>query len=464
MSKKKEIAEFGEYEESTHELERKFEEFVDIGRKIDPEEWLVCYYYVEGAYGYTPTNIGAAIAAESSIGTWTHVFTETKRAWKFAGRVIDVRGNYALVAFPIELFEPGNIPQLLSVTAGNLFGLKAIKNCRLLDIRMPKEYIKFFKGPRFGIGGIRKIVGTSKKRRPHVGTIIKPKVGLTPKITAKVGYEVGMGGIDHIKDDETLTDQRKICPIEERLSCMMESLDKVKSETDETVLYTVNVTHDTTEMIERAEKLIEMGANAVMMDVITCGFSALRELREAIKVPIHVHRCMHASFTRNHLHGISMNVLTKLVRLAGGDQFHIGTVVGKMHGELAEVKASQAICEADLTKGIKHNKIPIFAKYLDTEQRVFEQKWYGMKPLLAISSGGLHPGLVPEIVEKFGIDVGIQFGGGIHGHPLGSRVGTKAARQAVDACVKKIPLGEYAKTHKELKVALEHWGYFRPKT
>jgi len=463
MNKEQKIIEFGEYEEPPQELERKFEEFVDIGRKIDPEGWLICYYYVEGAEGYTPRNVGAAIAAESSIGTWTYVTTETERAWKFAGRVIDVRGNHVLVAFPIELFEPGNIPQLLSVVAGNLFGLKAIKNVRLLDIRLPEKYIKSFKGPRFGLEGIRKIVGTLKERRPHVGTIIKPKVGLTPKITAKVGYEVAIGGIDHIKDDETLADQRKICPIEQRLVEMMGALDKAKGETGKTVLYTVNVTHDTGKMIERAEKLVELGANAVMMDVVTCGFSALKELRETIKVPIHVHRCMHASFTRDPLHGISMNVLAKLVRLAGGDQFHIGTVVGKMHGELAEVRASQSVCEAAMTKGIKHNKIPQISKYLTQEQRIFEQNWYDLKPVLPISSGGLHPGLVSEIIEKFGVDVGIQFGGGIHGHPLGSSVGTIAARQAVDACIKKIKLEEYAKTHKELKVALEHWGYFKPK-
>ncbi len=457
------IIEFGEYEETKQEINRTFYEFVDIGGEINPEDWIICYYYVESSQGQSPKHIGAAIAAEGSIGTWTHVTTETKRVWRFAGRVIDVRGNFVLVAFPIELFEPGNIPQLFSVVAGNLFGLKAIKNVKLLDIRLPKKYIGSFKGPRFGLNGIRKIVGTTKKRRPHVGTIIKPKVGLTPKNTAKIGYEVGLGGIDHIKDDETLTNQGKICPVEDRLVYMMEALDKVKSETGKQVLYTVNVTHNTTKMIERAEKLIEVGANAVMMDVITSGFSALKELRENIRVPIHVHRCMHAAFTRNPLHGISMNVLSKLVRLAGGDQFHIGTAVGKMHGELAEVKASQAVTESKKTKGIKYNKIPKITKYLTQKQRIFEQNFYNIKPVLAISSGGLHPGLVPEIIKNFGVDVGIQFGGGIHGHPLGSRAGTIAARQAVDACMKKISLNNYAKKHKELKIALKHWGCFRPR-
>jgi len=438
-------------------------DFLALGEKIDLEDWIVGYYYVEGARGYTPTDIAAAIAAESSIGTWTRVMTENKRVKRFAGKVVDVKKNYAMIAFPIELFEPGNIPQLLSVVAGNLFGLKAVKNCRLLDIRLPKKYIKSFKGPRFGLEGIRKIVGTTKNRRPHIGTIIKPKVGLSPSATAKVGYEVAVGGIDHIKDDETLTDQRKICPIEERLSKMMCALDKAKSETGKTVLYTVNVTHDTSKMIERAEKLIAMGANAVMMDVITCGFSALKELREAIKVPIHVHRCMHAAFTRNPFHGISMVVVAKLVRLAGGDQLHIGTVVGKMHGELAEVKASQEVLETKLTKGIKDTSIPAFKEFLDIKERIFEQNWYNIKPVLAISSGGLHPGLIPEAIKIFGNEIGLQFGGGIHGHPDGSRAGTIAVRQALDAVMNGIPLAKYAKTHKELKRALEHWGYFKPK-
>lgn len=443
--------------------ELKREGFLALGEKIDEEDWIICYYYVEGIEGFTPTDIALAIAAESSIGTWTKVTTETKRAWRFAGRVIDVKGNYALIAFPIELFEPGNIPQLLSVVAGNLFGLKAIKNCRLLDIKLPRKYIKSFKGPRFGVEGIRKIVGTLKDRRPHIGTIVKPKVGLTPKQTGKVAYEVAMGGIDHIKDDETLTDQRKICPIEKRLTYVMEALDRARSQTGKKVLYTINVTDTPRRMIEKAEKLIEMGANAVMMDVITAGFAALQELRESINVPIHVHRCMHAAFTRNPLHGISMNVVAKLVRLAGGDQFHIGTVVGKMHGELEEVKASRNICDSKKTKGIR-DKVPKASGKLKEDERIFEQDWYGIKSLLPISSGGLHPALVPEVIKNLGNNIGIQFGGGIHGHPKGSRAGTMAARQAVEACMKGIDLKEYAKTHEELRIALEHWGNFRPKT
>ena len=53
--------------------------------------------------------------------------------------------------------------------------------------------------------------------------------------------------------------------------------------------------------------------------------------------------------------------------------------------------------------------------------------------------------------------------GGIHGHPRGTRAGAKATMQALDATREKIRLEEYAKTHPELKQALEKWGRLKPK-
>lgn len=434
-------------------LERKFEEYVALDEEIDLEKWIIAYYYVEGAKGFSPLNVAAAIAAEESTGTWTVVTTETREVLeRYGGKVIGLDGNYAKVAFPLEIFEPSNIPQLLSIVAGNLFGLKGVGNARLLDIRLPGKYLRGFKGPKFGIEGVRKIVGTSKDHRPHIGTILKPKLGLSPKRTAKVGYEAAVGGVDFIKDDETLT-STTFCPIEDRLTRMMKALERVKKETGRTILYSVNVTHDTGEMIERAERMIELGANMIMMDVICCGFSALKELAESksVMVPIHVHRAMHAAFTRNPKHGISMNVVAKLVRLAGGDQLHIGTVVGKMHGERPEVVATKNVCQMSRTDEVK--------------RRILEQEWYGLKPVFAVHSGGLHPGLVPELVETVGTkDIVINFGGGIHGHPDGTRAGAAAARQAVDAVMKDTSLEEYAREHVELRRALQKWGIFKPRT
>jgi ribulose-bisphosphate carboxylase large chain len=148
------------------------------------------------------------------------------------------------------------------------------------------------------------------------------------------------------------------------------------------------------------------------------------------KLVIHAHRAGHAAFTKNTLHGISMRTIAKVARIIGVDQLHVGTVVGKMSETKAEV--------------------------LDNIDAL-KMEMHGLKPVMPVASGGLHPRLVPALMETFGKDVVIQAGGGIHGHPDGTIAGAKAMRQAVDAVMKKKSLKEYAKTHKELQIALETW-------
>jgi ribulose-bisphosphate carboxylase large chain len=69
----------------------------------------------------------------------------------------------------------------------------------------------------------------------------------------------------------------------------------------------------------------------------------------------------------------------------------------------------------------------------------------------------LHPGSIPQLLHYFGNDVIVQAGGGIHGHPQGSKQGATAMRQAVEATFDGVSLREYAKDHNELGLALEKW-------
>lgn len=412
--------------------------FLSKPEEIDPDSYVIAQYYVESEYPLVKA--GEQIAIEESIGTWTEVKTQTE--WikeHLAAKVFKYdKGNKGMVfvAYPLELFdiEIGGIPNLLSIVAGNLFGLSSLERCKLIDIQLPKEFVKAFKGPKFGIEGVRSIVGTLESRRPHLGTIVKPKVGLSPEQTAEVAYEAAIGGVDLVKDDETLTSQ-KFCPFEDRLVKVLEKLDQVKEETGRTVLYAANITASIDKMIELADIAIEHGANCLMVDVLTAGFTALQKIAEdpSIKVPIHVHRAMHAALTRLKTHGISMMVIAKLVRLAGGDQLHTGTAAGKMgiKGEWKEVRKINDFLRSD---------------------------WYGLKTVLPVASGGIHPGIVPINIKLLGNDIMINAGGGIHGHPWGTRAGAKAMKQAIEATMKGIPLEEYAKDHPELKAALEKWG------
>jgi ribulose-bisphosphate carboxylase large chain len=235
-----------------------------------------------------------------------------------------------------------------------------------------------------------------------------------------------------IKDDETLTNQT-FCPMLERLDKVMEKINRIKEESNRTVLYAVNITTGAEEILERADQAIEHGANMLMIDVLTAGFSALQALRndESVNLPIHVHRTMHGAITRNKKHGIAMLPLAVLVRLCGGDQLHTGTARGKMESDVKEVKEIDNFLKSD---------------------------WYGFEKTFPVSSGGLYQGVVHYEIEAFGNDVILQAGGGIHGHPDGTIAGAKAMRQAVDAAMKHISLEKYAMDHKELARALEKWG------
>ncbi len=125
------------------------------------------------------------------------------------------------------------------MVAGNLFGLGSLKKVRLQDVIFPESLLSAHKGPRFGIEDARKILGVYD--RPLIGTIVKPKVGLDPAGTAAVAAAAVRGGLDLVKDDETLTNQ-SFCPLIPRLEAVMSALDKVEKETGKKAFYAVNVT------------------------------------------------------------------------------------------------------------------------------------------------------------------------------------------------------------------------------
>jgi 2,3-diketo-5-methylthiopentyl-1-phosphate enolase len=73
-------------------------------------------------------------------------------------------------------------------------------------------------------------------------------------------------------------------------------------------------------------------------------------------------------------------------------------------------------------------------------------------------AAGMHPGLLPILIQEAGIDIIIPAGGGMLGHPMGYTAGAKAWQQAFEAVTKGIPLEEAAKQYPELKAALDKWG------
>ena len=401
-------------------------DFVDIGYEPSGAE-VICDFHFETEV-LSREEAAGGIAAESSVGTWTELTTVKPYVNRLSATVFEIDGDECSIAYPAELFEPGNMANILSSIAGNVFGLDALKRLRLNDVRFPAGLVKGFQGPKFGIDGVRELLRI--EGRPLVGTIIKPKLGLKTSDHAEVAYEAWVGGCDIVKDDENLSSQA-FNPFEERVAETLEMRDWAESETGERKAYMVNISAETEEMLRRAEIVKAQGGRYAMVDIITCGFSALQTLRKHdLGLVIHAHRAGHAAFTRSDSHGINMKVIAKVARIVGVDQLHVGTAVGKMSETREEV-----------LENVEALKRPM----------------HGLKRVLPVASGGLHPGLVPELIELFGTDFVIQAGGGIHGHPMGSRRGATAMRQAVDAVIQGSTLEEYSNKHEELAGALKTW-------
>ncbi|MFX1417306.1 MAG: type III ribulose-bisphosphate carboxylase [Promethearchaeota archaeon] len=422
-------------------------DYVDLDYTPNENDLVVMYYVQISPNCKNLQYAAQEIAKESSIGTWTEIATlssEIAQRLKPSTFYIDQENKIIKIAYTKELFEANNLPQILSAIAGNIYGMKVLKSLRLLDISFPKDIVNVYRGPKFGINGIRNL--TKVKNRPLLGTIVKPKVGLNEIEHSKVCKDAWLGGLDIVKDDENLT-SLSFNKFEKRVMVTLKTRDKAENETGERKFYMPNITAPLSTMKNRADIVIENGGEYIMVDILTIGFSALQEIRDYVDdrdVVIHAHRAMHAALTRNKKHGITMLALSKIMRLIGMDQLHTGTIVGKMEGDKREV--------------LECNQLLTTHQISDNNITMLNQDWGDIKSTLPVASGGLSPLHIPSLMEILGKDLVYQFGGGCHGHPDGTIAGAKAIRQAMDAVLNGFTLEEYAEKNIELAKAIEKWG------
>jgi 2,3-diketo-5-methylthiopentyl-1-phosphate enolase len=416
---------------------------------IDPEEHVIATYYLGMKAGILDVlTYSSVIAIEQSTGTWTPVPEETPEVRKkYVAKVIgmyevpyyedevpnDVKERAYIIQIAYKKANFGNqIPMMLTTVIGNISMMPKLK---LLDLRFPKSYLAGFQGPKFGIEGVRKLLKVPK--RPLLNNMIKPCTGFTPKVGQKLFYEAAAGGADIIKDDELLANP-EFCPLEDRVSLYMEAADRAKKVKGEDTLYTVNVTDEYNKMLENADKAIELGVNALMVNYLTVGISGMRVLAEdpSINVPILSHMDFAGAIYSSVYSGMSSHlVLAKLPRLAGADISVYPAPYGRKAVLLKERYAVTSMAY----------RLPL----------------QNIKPTFPMPSGGISPATIPAVVKDLGYDCVIGSGGGIHGHPDGPTAGARAFRQAIDATMQHISLKEYAKDHKELSVAIERWGTYR---
>lgn len=415
-------------------------------------ERIFATYFIETPY---PVERAAeVVAGEQSSGTFTRLANETDELRTNHGAIvehIELLGSSDTPSLPVRPLKDGgtplyqrarltlswpianlgpSLPNLLSTVAGNLFELKELSALKLLDLTLPTSFVETYPGPQFGIAGTRALTGV--ERRPLIGTIIKPSVGLSPAQTAEVVEQLLEGGIDFIKDDE-LQANGPHNPLKARVDAIMPLINAHAERTGRKVMYAFNITGDIDEMIEHHDYVAEAGGTCVMVAVNSVGLAGVTHLRRHCRLALHGHRAGWGLFSRSPAIGMSFVAYQKLWRLAGVDHIHVNGLNNKFSEDDASVIASARTCLSPMfdppTRGCE--VMPVFSSG--------QTAWQAGDTYQALGS----------------TDLIFCAGGGIMAHPGGIGSGVKSLRQAWDAAVQGIALDEYAVEHTELAQALE---------
>ncbi|MBR3355436.1 MAG: ribulose 1,5-bisphosphate carboxylase large subunit [Oscillospiraceae bacterium] len=285
------------------------------------------------------------------------------------------------ISFPVENALP-DFTQFLNVVFGN-FSLKP--NVQVVGISISPSLLASFKGPKFGIEGIRSLVGVED--RPVLFSALKP-LGLSSDNLARVAGILAENGIEIIKDDHGIADQI-YAPFKERVKRCADAVQEANARSGHHALYVPNISAPFYELRERALYAQECGAGGLMVAPGLIGFDAMKSLAEDhdIHLPIFSHPAFSGSMTVNERQGISLPVFFGLLmRLAGAD----ATIFPNYGGRFTfSKKDCIEICE----QGKKNIG--------------------DIKPMFVCPAGGMKLEKVPDMIASYGRDVMLLIGGGL---------------------------------------------------
>ena len=416
--------------------------------RLDMDSYVVFDYRFEAFI--EPEAAAAHLCQEQSTAQWKRPGVDEDLRERFGAKVIELGIESVLekpsmklpstpdqksyvcrvkIAHPHRNFGP-RLPNLLTAACGEgAFYSPGISLIKLCDIEFPDSYLQSFAGPQFGITGLREMLDVHD--RPIFFGVIKPNIGLPPEPFAELARQSWLGGLDIAKDDEMLGDV-EWSALSERTARVGKARRECEQITGRPKIYLANITDEVDRLKDLHDIAVKNGANALMLNTMTVGLSAVRMVRKHSRVPLVAHFDFIAPFSRIPNFGVASKLITKLQRMAGFDVIILAGFGARMKTSDREVLENVKEC----LKPLGH-----------------------MKRALPVPAGSQWAGTTAELYETLKtIDFGIVPGRGVFGHPMGPRAGAASLLQGWQAFKEGVSLEQYARTHPELKAAIEEFG------
>jgi ribulose-bisphosphate carboxylase large chain len=274
------------------------------------------------------------------------------------------------VSYAAELAS-GGFTTLLNLLMGNAGFVATVE---LIDMELPASILNELVGPRFGIAGIRKLVGVAQG--PIGATALKP-LGASSRELAAIAFQMALGGLDIIKEDDGISTQ-VFAPFEDRVERCAGAIAEASAKTGKHTLYFPNITGPIEKLVERAMFAKRAGASGVE---ILPGMTSLDSIRMIAQLPdfglpIMAHCSWQGALCRPPNAAISMAVVFGLLPRLGGVDLSITTSFG------GRFDLPRASCDATA--------------------QALKRPIAGIAPALPMPGGGITPHGLDSVLEVFG--------------------------------------------------------------